>query len=157
MTFGNLISVSSIDEVKRVFGEPDTYTHDSPFGRDVLAFLTYEGLRLEYVRHNKGAPKSKYKLRELELASPDWSLAIGNTRLRPGMTADQLSSAVRQNLDRDFGESVDAFGSIAITKPGTAKQAKRGGELEMANGDAAIQIEVNRDTVDVVRFKRVLW
>jgi len=154
---GDLIAVSSLDEVTRVFGQPETFTHESPFGQDVLAFLSYEGFRLEYIKHNKDDPKSKYELRELELTSPDWHFTVNGAQLRPGMSIDQLSPAVRQTLDRDFSKSIDAFGSIAVAKPGTAKQAKRGGELQMMKGDAAIQIWVNGGIVDKIRFHRLLW
>ncbi|MCS3954833.1 hypothetical protein GGP81_001342 [Salinibacter ruber] len=152
VTFVDLISVSSIDEVKRIFGEPGTLTHGSPYEdvEVVYAFLTYDGLRFEYVKYDK-----KYKLRELELTSPDWSFTVNGTQLRPGMSVDQLSPAVRQSLNRDFGESVDAFGAIVVAKPGTAKQAKRGGELQQM-GDMRIQIEVNRGTVARVSFGRML-
>lgn len=153
MTFGDLAFVSSIEEVKRVFGEPKKLTHDSPYedGKVVYAFLTYDGLRFEYVKYNK-----KYKLRELELTSSDWSFTVNGTQLRPGMSVDQLSPAVRQTLNRDFGKSVDAVGAIVVAKPGTAKQAKRGGGLEQMGGDTEIRIEVNGGTVDRVSFGRML-
>jgi hypothetical protein len=154
VTLGDLAFVSSIDEVTRVFGEPETFTHESPFGRDVLAFLTYEGVRLEYIKPNKDNPKSKYELRELELTSSDWSFTVNGTQLRPGMSVDQLSPAVRQTLDRDFSNSIDAFGVIEIAKPGTAKQTKRGGDLEQTGN--VIQIEVNGGTVDQIKFYRRL-
>jgi hypothetical protein len=140
-----------------VFGQPETFTHESPFGQDVLAFMSYEGFRLEYIKHNKDDLKSKYELRELELTSPDWHFTVNGAQLRPGMKASQLSPAIRQALDRDFSKSIDAFGSIAVAKPGTAKQAKRGGELQMMKGDAAIQIWVNGGIVDKIRFHRLLW
>jgi len=157
VTLGDLAFISSLDEIRRVFGEPEMLTHGSPYGNEtVYAFLTYEGLRFEYVKHNKNDSESKYKLRELELTSPDWSLALGDTQLRPGTSVDQLSPAVRQTLDRDFSKSIDAFGVIAVAKPGTAKQAKRGAELQKMAGDTRIQIMVNGGTVNRVIFYRML-
>lgn len=149
VTLGDLAFVSSIDEVKRIFGEPEAFALGPPF-----TYLNYKGLELEYVKPRKDNPKSKYELRELELTSPDWSFTVNGTQLRPGMSVDQLSPAVRQTLDRDFSNSVDAFGAIEIAKPGTAKQAKRGGELQQTGN--VLQIFVNEGTVDRIKFYRRL-
>lgn len=151
VTLGDLAFVSSIDKVKRVFGEPETFTH-APLGGSMLTYLTYKGLRLEYIKPKKDNPKSKHELRELELTSSEWSFTVDGKQLRIGMSVDQLSPAVRQTLDRDFSNSVDAFGAIEIAEPGTAEQAKRGGELRQTGN--VIQIEVNGGTVDRIAFYR---
>jgi len=154
VTLGDLVSVSSLDDVTRLLGEPKSVNRGSPYGRNVLAYIDYEGMELEYVNWNKDDPDSEFELRELHLKSSDWSFTVDGTELRPGMSVDQLSPVVRQTLDEDFGQSVDAFGAVVIAKPGTAKQTKRGGELKGMKGGATIQIEVNGGTVDVVRFHR---
>ena len=155
VTFGDLVSVASLDEVIRLLGEPDKLNRGAPFG-DVRAYLHYKGMLLDYIKYDKDDPDSKFELRDLEITSSDWSFTINGTRLRPGMSVHQLSPAVRQTLDEDFDQSVDAFGAVVIAKPGTAKQAKRGGELEAMRGGATIQIEVNGGIVDKVRFHREL-
>jgi len=154
VTLGNLVAVSSLDEVIRLLGEPDKLNRGAPFG-DVRAYLHYKGMLLDYIKYDKDDPDLKFELRDLEITSSDWSFTINGTRLRPGMSVHQLSPAVRQTLDEDFDQSVDAFGAVVIAKPGTAKQAKRGGELEAMRGGATIQIEVNGGIVDEVRFTRV--
>jgi hypothetical protein len=156
VTLGDLLSISSLDEAIHLFGKPETLTHESPYGQNILAFLSYEGFRLEYIKYNKDDPDSKYELRKLELTSPVWSLTVNGTKLQPGMDASQLSPTVRQTLDRDFSKSEDAFGAIVVAKPGTAKQAKQCGKLEAMKGGGAIQIWVNGGIVDNVRFHREL-
>lgn len=154
VTLSDLITISSLDEVTRLFGEPETLTHDSPYGQNILAFLSYEGLRLEYIKYDKDNPDSKYKLRELRLSSQNWSLTMNGTQLRPGMPVNQLSPAVRQTLDEDFSQAEDALGSVVVAKPGA--EAKQGGELEPMRGGAMIHLPVEDGVVTEVQFSREL-
>jgi len=151
-TLGDLVAVTSLDEVTRLLGEPEDLHHGTDPWGTVRAYLHYEGMLLDYIKNDKDDPKSKYELRDIDLTSSDWSFTVSGTQLRPGMTAGQLSPAVRKTLDEDFSKSIDAIGVIVIGKPGTAKQAKWGRKLQ---GDAQIQIWVNGGIVDKVRFTRV--
>lgn len=154
VTFMDLITVSTFDEVTRLLGKPknlNSFTY--PDGQTSRGHLHYEGMELEYIRYD---PNSKYKLRELKITSPDWSLTINETELHPSMEINRLSSAVRQTLDEDFSKAEDALGTVVVAKRGAAKQAKHGGGLEAMRGGAAIYITVNEGTVTEVQFSREL-
>ena len=156
MIVGDFLSVSSIDTVTRLFGEPELMSHESPFGHMVLAYLRYDGLRLDYVQYDKDSPQSTYELRELRMTSPEWSLRLNGTDLHPGMSVERLSPVIQQNIRAGSSASARIRASFVIAKLGTAERMKNGGDLEVARGEARIHVKATDGTVDEVRFYRDL-
>ena len=149
-----LLSVSSLDEVIRILGQPKAIDRDEFPDGGWAATLQYEGgTMFDYQKFEDGT----IALLELQLWSSDWSLKVGEKELRPGMRIDSLSSVVRQSIQEGSypkGANVDGIGSIHIAKPGTAK----GGNVTLLkNGKAEITVHVNTEsgTVGVVRFARL--
>lgn len=149
-----LLSVSSLDELIRILGEPKTIDRDEFPDGGWAATLQYEGgTMFDYQKFEDGT----IALLELQLWSSDWSLEVGEKELHPGMKIDSLSSVVRQSIQKGSypkGANVDGIGSIHIAKPGTTK----GGNVTLLqNGKAEITVHVDTEsgTIEVVRFARL--
>ncbi len=143
-TFRDILAVSSLDGVIRLFGEPKTFNRiPYPDGSTVRVDLNYGGLKMEYF---KSAGKADFRLREMKITSSEWSLTVGEKELCPGMAGNQLSPPVRKS------------GYVYIAKQGTAKKAKRSGELEITDTRTQITFEIDEDsgTVKTIRFHQMI-
>lgn len=144
VTFSDIVSVSSLDEVIRLFGEPKHFNRATfPDGKTVRADLNFGGMKMEYI---KVSGSSYFRLRELKVTSPEWSLTVGEKELCPGMAVNQLSPPVRKS------------GYVYVAKQGTAKKAKRNGELEMTDTRTQITFEIDKErgTVKTIRFHQMI-
>jgi hypothetical protein len=144
LTFSDIVSVSSLDEVIRLFGEPKHFNRATfPDGKTVRADLNFGGMKMEYI---KVSGSSYFSLRELKVTSPEWSLTVGEKELCPGMSVNQLSPLVRKS------------GYMYVAKKGTAKNAKRSGELEITDARTQITFEIDEDTgtVKTIRFHQII-
>lgn len=114
-----LLTVSSLDEVIRLLGEPQSIErNEDPDNRSFSARLHYEGNTI--VVYDASSDGETVSLRTLELWSPRWSLVVGDKVLRPGMKVGSLSPAVRQSIQAGSWfseEGIDHFGSVDIMKP----------------------------------------
>lgn len=153
-TFREILEISSIDEAVRLLGEPRTIERDEFSDGEWAATLRYgEGTFFDYRKYEDGT----ISLLEFQLCGTDWSLKVGGTRLRTGMSTDSLSQAVRQSISKGSypeGTGVDGIGVIHIAKPSTAE----GGQVELIQeGKAQITVHVNRKSrvLEVVRFVRL--
>lgn len=152
--FRKLLSVSSVDEIIRSLGKPETIDRQEFSGRERFgAVLHYEGATVEYDRYEGGVSG----ITSIEIRSPDWSLTVGGTKLRPGMSVDRLSPAVRESLQKDttFDDpKIDSFGIVHITAPDLGKS----GEVKLLqDGRSQITVHVNEEsnTIVMVRFGRL--
>ncbi len=144
VTFSDIVSVSSLDEVIRLFGGPKHFNRATfPDGKTVRADLNFGGMKMEYI---KVSGSSYFRLRELKVTSPEWSLTVGEKELCPGMAVNQLSPPVRKS------------GYVYVAKQGTAKKAKRSGELEITDTRTQITFEIDEDSgiVKAIRFNQML-
>lgn len=154
VNFGKLLSVSSLDEIVQLLGEPETVDRQEfPDGQRLGATLHYEGMRIEYDRYEDGTSG----VTTIQVRSSDWSLKVGGTKLHPGMSVDQLTPTVRESFQEDttFDDpALDSFSVIHIAKPDSGK----GGQVElMQEGRAQITVHANDETrtVEMVRFARL--
>jgi len=154
ISFRNLLSASSVDEIIRYFGEPKTIDrHEFPGRERFGAELLYEGATVEYDKYEGGVSG----ITSVEIRSPDWFLTVGGMELRPGMSADHLSLAVRKSLQKrttSDNPDLDRFSVVHIAKPGSAKS----GDVELLqDGKAQIIVYVNAETAIVkrIRFSRL--
>lgn len=144
VTLGDIVTVSSMDTVTRLLGEPKTFTRTPyPDGSTIRVDLSYDGAKMEYV---KSAGKANFRLREMTIASPDWSIAVGGKELHPGMASDSLTPPVRES------------GYMYVAKPGTAKKAKEVGELEVMDTRAQITFKINKvdGNVESIKFHQTI-
>ena len=150
-TLGDLVTVSPLDEVTRLLGEPEDLSQGTDPWGTVRGYLEYKGMRMEYI---KTSGSSSFRLREMRLRTPDWSLTVNGVKLRPGGEADRLSSAVRQTMRMSGSASDVAEGYIYIAKPGIARNEK----VKFFGESTFIGIEVDQgtDTIKQVRFHRLL-
>jgi len=153
-SFPNLLSVSSLDAIVKLFGTPESVDrNDFPDGTRFTATLNYDGMMLKYVRRKEG----RVRLNTMEIRSPKWGVDVGGTVLRPGMSIDQLSPEVRASIDDDTflgEEEVDGVGEVRVAR---SKRIEDRGET-LSKNRAQITIHVNREagTVEVVRFHRIV-
>ena len=143
-TFRDILAVSSLDGVIRLFGEPKHFNRATfPDGKTVRADLNFGGMKTEYI---KVSGSSYFRLRELKVTSPEWSLTVGEKEFCPGMAVNQLSPPVRKS------------GYVYIAKQGTAKKAKRSGELEITDTRTQVTFEIDEDsgTVKTIRFHQMI-
>lgn len=90
---------------------------------------------MEYL---KASESSDFRLRDVKITSPDWSLTVGGEMLHPGMAADQINPSVRQK------------GYVEIAKPGTAKKLKQDEELEITESRSQITVRIDGKTNTVI-------
>jgi len=153
-TFRDILSVPSIDEAIHLLGKPKATDRNSFSDGGGTAVLQYEeGTFFEYRKYENGT----FALLEFQLWDANWSLKIGETKLRPGMEIDSLSSAVHQSIREGTypdGADVDGIGIIRIAKPGAARNDEA---MLLQDGKAQITVHVNREEgiVEVVRFTRL--
>jgi len=144
VTLGDIVTVSFIDTVTRLLGEPKTFNR-IPYsdGSTVRVDLNYDGLKMEYF---KSAGKADFRLREMKITSPEWSLTVGEKELCPGMAVNQLSPPVRKS------------GYVYVARQGTARKAKRSGQLEITDTRTQIAFEIDEDsrTVKAIRFRQMI-
>jgi hypothetical protein len=152
--FQDLLSVSSLDEVTRLLGQPEDIDRNVfPDGKRFIATLHYEGMMLKYVQRKEG----RVRLNTMEIRSPRWAISVGGTILRSGMSVEQLSPQVRASIDGDTfleEKSVDGVGTIRVASP--EKPSEKG--QQTTTDRAQLTIHVNRETgtVKVVRFHRIV-
>jgi hypothetical protein len=109
-TFSDILTVTSLEEVTRHFGEPTSTEYDRfPEGSptDHVVTLDHDGISLEY---RKGG--GEIKLQTMVITSTDRFLKVGGVRLQPGMSTDSLSAVMRKTV-RDDGE-----GFFRVAPPG---------------------------------------
>lgn len=151
VTLSDLLSVSSLDEVTRLFGAPEDLSRGTDPWDTVRARLDYKGMWMEYI---KTSGSSSFRLRKMRLRSPAWSLTVNGVKLQPGVAADQLSPAVRQTMRESESSPNIAEGYLHIAKSGTAKNER----VEFLGESTFIGIEVDKNTGTIrqVRFHRLL-
>jgi hypothetical protein len=154
IAFRDLLSASSVDEIIQYLGQPKTIDRHEFAGRERFgAELHYEGATVEYDNYEGGVSG----ITSIEIRSPGWFLTVGSKTLRPGMTADRLSPAVRKSLQKrttSDDPNLDRFSVVHIAKPGSAKS----GDVELLqDGKAQITVYVNAvtGTVERIRFSRL--
>ena len=151
-TFGDLLSVESLDEVAHLLGSPKSSKRHSLSGDMFIGVLRYDGLMLEYL---KTGPE-KIRLRKLHVTSPKWSLRINGEEFRPGMKTGQLSPTVQrsiQDIDSPPRNRPNVKASTVLHVANTAK-GKNTVQLE-SNTRFSIQID-DADTIEAIIFHRLL-
>jgi len=145
-TFSDILTVTSLEEVTRHFGEPSSTEYDRfPEGSptDYVVTLDYDGINLEY---RKGG--GEIKLQTMVITSKDRFLKVGGVRLQPGMSTDSLSAVMRKTV-RDDGE-----GFLRVAPPGKSEDPR-----SIRDSETTIQFWVEKDGKDSivkkVRFHRI--
>ena len=127
--FGDILTVASLDEVTRRFGEPNSTEYNRfPEGSstDYTVVLTYDGLEFKY-RKIMG----EINLQTMTITSEDRFLKVGGVNLRPGMSTDSLSAGMQKAIEEDGNGLV----AIAVAPPG-----KSGNFRSIRNSETEVQL-----------------
>ena len=146
-TFRDILTVVSLEEVSRRFGEPTSTEYNRfPEGSstDYVVTLMYDGLKIKY-RKIRG----EIKLQSMVITSEDRFLKIGGVKLRPGMSTKSLSSVMRKEVEDDD----DGVAAVRVAKPGKSENPR-----SIPNGQPAIAIEVDKgsNTLKKIEFSRII-
>jgi len=154
VTFRKLLTVQSVREAVNRIGKPDSTRRTVAPDGQFTSYLYYRGgTTMKFRKFADGT----IGLQSMESRSPEWSLIVGGTDLRPGMPVDRLSPAVRKSLQKrttSDDPDLDHFSVVHIAKPGSAKS----GDVELLqDGKAQILVYVNAETgiVERIRFSRL--
>lgn len=118
VVFRYILTVASLDEVTRRFGEPTSTEYKKFPGVDYvdyLAIIRYKGIDLYYKKVDK-----RIKLRTMVITSEDRFLEVGGVRLRPGMSTDSLSAVMRKAVEEDE----DGIAVMRVARPGKSKDRR---------------------------------
>lgn len=153
--FQEILTVPSLEKVTQLLGEPKSVKrNEDPNDESFTVWLCYEG---ETTLKYHGFEDGTLGLSEFELQSPDWSLAVGGTRLSPGMSIRELSPAVRGSISEvssSKGAKVNGIGVVGIAEPEAAKH----GAVTLLQGgraDIAVRVDQEAGTVKSIRFGRI--
>lgn len=152
LTFGQLLSVASLDEVTHRLGEPRSTERRELSENMFIGVLRYEGLMLEYLKTGT----EDLRLRKLHITDSDWSVTINGKDLRPGVKVNQLSSVVQQSM-QDIENpppgrpDVSASAVLHIASSGKGRE----GEKLEENTGFSFQID-DAGTIDAIIFHRLI-
>jgi len=148
--FVEIVSASSLEEVHRLLGSPNT-TDQADFPRDrSVHTLRYDGATIEYEIY-QGGPRG---VTSLEMRSSDWGLVIGEEKIYPGMDLSELSAAIRTTRSADPAlddPDIDTFITIPI-----AEESEDGSPAieDMGRTQFVLYINDDTETVEMIRFQR---
>ena len=143
-TFKDMLSVASLKEVTRHFGEPiSTEYNRFPEGisTDYIVHIKYDGLNLKYRKRGKGI-----RLETMAITSEDRFMRVGGVKLQPGMNTDALSAVMRKAIEGAH----DGIVGVKVARPG-----KSGDARSIRDTHTEIQIWTKKSTVSEVRFHRI--
>lgn len=143
-TFKDILTVASLKEVTRHFGEPTSTEYNRfPEGSstDYTVDLIYDGAKLKYRKRSGGI-----KLETMVITSEDRFLEVGGVKLQPGMSTNSLSAAIRKEIEGD-GDGV-----VGVK---VARLGKSGDLRSIRDSNTEIQIWTEENTVREVRFHRI--
>jgi len=128
-TFRDILTVASLDEVTRRFGEPTSTEYNRfPEGSstDYTVYLTYNGLELKYRKRER-----EIKLETMALTSKERFLRAGRVKLQPGMGTDSLSPVMHKAIQDDG----DGVVGVKVAQPGKSEDSP-----SILNSETEIQI-----------------
>lgn len=143
-TFKDMLSVASLKEVTRHFGEPiSTEYNRFPEGisADYIVHIKYDGLNIKYRKRGKGI-----RLETMAITSEDRFMRVGGVKLQPGMNTDALSAVMRKAIEGAH----DGIVGVKVARPG-----KSGDARSIRDTHTEIQIWTKKSTVSEVRFHRI--
>ena len=152
-TFGNLLTVASLDEVTRLIGKPKSTERRELSGGMFIGILRYDGLRMEYL---KTGPET-VRLRKLDITSPKWLVTINGKEFRPGTDIRQLSPSVRQSIqdfERPPSDNPDVDAAAVLHIAGSTKKGTTA-ELEK-NTRFSFRINKETGTIEAIGFLRLI-
>jgi hypothetical protein len=145
-TFRDILTVASLEEVTRHFGEPTSTEYNRfPEGSptDYVVSLTYDGLKLEYRK-----TREEINLQTMVITSTDRFLKVGGLKLRPGMSSDSLNAVMRKAI-HDDGE-----GFFRVAPPGKSEDPH-----SIRDSETTIKLWAEKDTensiIKKLRFHRI--
>lgn len=140
-TFDRLYVISSLSEVYRHLGEPQSVEQGGQ-----ADILRYGGLRLVYIK-----AEAKAYLKEVEMTGSEWALAINGVRVSPGMDTTHLSSEIRSAV-----ESYEKRGSHAPKS--SRADAVAPIHVDGAETETRLLVRVNRasGSIESVLFHRLI-
>ena len=146
-TFRDILTVASLEEVSRRFGEPASTEYNRfPEGSstDYVVTLMYDGFEIKYRKIS-----GEIKLQSMVITSEDRFLKIGGAKLRPGMSTKSLSSVIRKEVEDDD----DGVAAVRVAQPGKSENPR-----SIPNGQPAIAIEVDKstNTLKKIEFSRII-
>lgn len=146
-TFRDILTVASLDEVTRRFGEPTSTEYKRAPEIDYIEYIVtidYGGINLEYKKI-----RGEIKLQTMVITSTDRFLKVGGVKLRPGMSTDSLSAVMRKEVEDDD----DGVAAMRVARPGESEDPR-----SIPNGRPAIAIEVDKrsGTLKKIRFSRIV-
>lgn len=147
-TFSEILSVGSLDEVTRRFGEPTSIEYNrfpEESSTDYTVYLTYDGSEFKYRKRGE-----KIRLETMAIASEDRFLKFGGVKLQPGMNTEALSTAIREAIESDG----DGVIGVKVAWPGKSKDVR---SIQDSHTEIQIWTEENQKgrTVKEVRFHRI--
>lgn len=146
-TFRDILTVASLDEVARRFGEPTSIEYNRfPEGSstDYKAILTYDGMKLWY-RKIRG----KVRLQTMVITSEDRFLRVGGVKLRPGMSTDSLSAVMRKAVEDDD----DGVAVLRVERPGKSENLR---SVQDSRTKVSVEVDKRNHTVKEVKFNRIV-
>jgi hypothetical protein len=151
-TFGQLLSVVSLDEVTHRLGEPRSIERRELSENMFIGILHYEGLMLEYLKTGT----REIRLRKLHITGSDWSVSINGKGFRPGMNVDQLSSAIQQSIQDIENPPPDRpdVSASAVLHVASSGKGREGEKLEENTG-FSFQID-DAGTIEAIVFHRLI-
>jgi hypothetical protein len=146
--FNDLLTIESVKEVTRRFGEPESTDYkkfpEEDFYIKYESTFVYKGAKFYYKKVS-----NKIKLETMVITSRDLFLEVGGIQLRPGMSPDALSAPVRQAMDD--GVSVLRIVGPDATEKGDLEQAVRQTRTKIS-----IELNEDRDSVRRVIFNQLV-
>jgi len=146
-TFRDILTVASLDEVTRRFGEPTSTEYKKFPGVDYIEYLSimsYDGSKFWYKK-----VRGEIRLQTMVITSEDRFLMVGGIKLRPGMSADSLSAVMRKAVEDD---------DDGVTVLRVARQGKSENPRSIRDSRTKVSIEVDKGThtVKKVKFNRIV-
>ena len=146
-TFRDILTVASLDEVTRRFGEPTSTEYKKFPGVDYieyLAIMSYDGSKFWYKK-----VRGEIRLQTMVITSTDRFLRVGGVKLRPGMSADSLSAVMRKEVEDDD----DGVAVLRVARQGKSEDPR---SIQDSRTKVSIEVDKGTHTVKKVKFNRIV-
>ena len=146
-TFRDILTVASLDEVTRRFGEPASTEYKKFPGVDYieyLAIMSYDGSKFWYKKM-----RGEIRLQTMVITSEDRFLRVGGIKLRPGMSADSLSAVMRKAVEDDD----DGVAVLRVARQGKSEDPR---SIQDSRTKVSIEVDKGTHTVKKVKFNRIV-